>query len=147
MSDEILLDVPNACNPVSGICTGGRPHPKDLEQAKKRGVCRVVNLCPPGEISDYDEPATVAALGMEYINIPIAGPQDLTEANARKLAEAIGPASGDHPVFVHCASSNRVGALFALKARYIDGLDTEAALKVGRSAGLKALEPVVRGLL
>jgi uncharacterized protein (TIGR01244 family) len=144
---KLLLDVPNACTPETGICTGGRPRPEHLRQAKERGVRRVVNLCPPSEACDYDEAATVAALGLDYVNIPIAGSADLTPENARKLAEAIRDASEDHPVFVHCASGNRVGGLFALKARYVDGLDAERALAAGRNAGLTALEPVVRKLL
>ncbi|MDI3259061.1 MAG: sulfur transferase domain-containing protein [Sinobacteraceae bacterium] len=147
MTTPPLLDVPNACTPQDGICTGGRPRPEHLRQAKERGVRRVVNLCPPNEACDYDEAAVVAALGLDYVNIPVAGPADLTPENARKLAEAIRDASAAHPVFVHCASGNRVGGLFAIKARYVDGLDAERALAVGRSAGLTKLEPEVRKLL
>lgn len=147
MTTSPLLDVPNACAPQDGICTGGRPRPEHLRQAKERGVRRVVNLCPPDEACDYDEAAVVAALGLDYVNIPVAGPADLTPENARKLAQAIRDASATRPVFVHCASGNRVGGLFALKARYVDGLDAERALAVGRSAGLTKLEPEVRKLL
>ena len=44
-------------------------------------------------------------------------------------------------------SGNRVGALFALKAQYVDGKSTEDALSEGRAHGLKAMEPAVRQLL
>jgi hypothetical protein len=50
-------------------------------------------------------------------------------------------------VLVHYASSNRVGALFALKSHFIDGCDVETALADGRAAGLKDQEPAVRALL
>jgi hypothetical protein len=48
---------------------------------------------------------------------------------------------------VHCASSNRVGAMAALRAAWIDGRPTEEALQIGRAWGLKSLEPTVRARL
>ncbi len=145
MSDKIWLDIPNCCTPGVGLCTGGRPQPRDLEAAQAKGVRRVINLCPHSEDPGYDEPALVAKLGMEYVNIPIAGPADLTRDNARKLAEAL--AGGQGAMLVHCASGNRVGALFALKAHYLDGRSIEDALADGRAHGLRAMEPAVRQLL
>ncbi|WP_051749258.1 beta-lactamase hydrolase domain-containing protein [Nevskia soli] len=146
MSSQIWIDVPNACTPAEGLCTGGRPRPEHLEQARQRGVKMIVNLCPPSEPSDYDEAAVVRSLGMVYVNIPVAGPADLTPANARKLATALSDAEAG-PVLVHCASGNRVGALFALKAHFVDGLPIEEAVNAGRAAGLKILEPAVRNIL
>ena len=93
----------------------------------------------------FDEPALVAALGMAYENIPVAGGGDLNRANAERLAQSLAGASG--PVLVHCMSSNRVGALFALKSHLLDGKSIDEALAVGRAHGLKAMEPAVRQLL
>jgi hypothetical protein len=45
---------------------------------------------------------------------------------------------------VHCASSNRVGAMIALRAALVDGASADAALAEGRRWGLKSLEPQVR---
>ena len=89
--------------------------------------------------SDRDQ---LEALGIRYIEIPIAGTDDLSEDNARRLAEALD--ESDPPVLVHCGSSNRVGALFAMKAYYVDGLSAEEALVVGQEAGMTRLEPAVR---
>ncbi len=144
---NIWLDIPNVCTPADGLCTGGRPQPEHLQQAKERGVRTIVNLCPHSEPCGYDEPTLVQSLGMHYVNIPIAGPSDLTDANARLLASTLSEAGAGHPVLVHCASGNRVGALFALKARYVDGLGIDEALAAGRAAGLKAMEPIVRQIL
>jgi uncharacterized protein (TIGR01244 family) len=146
MNAKPWIDIPNACTPADGLCTGGRPRPEHLRQALERGVKTVVNLCTPGEPCDYDEPALVQSLGMSYVGIPIAGPADLTVANAQKLGQTL-TAAGDSAVLVHCASGNRVGALFALKAHYIDGLEIEDALDAGRAAGLTMLEPAVRNIL
>lgn len=144
---DLLLDIPNACTPGSGLCTGGRPRPAHLQEAAQRGVRTVINLCPPAEAVDYDEAALVTTLGMQYVNIPVAGPADLTLKNAQQLAVALAEAGPGHPVLLHCASGNRVGALLALKAHCIDLLPPAEALALGRRAGLRALEPVVRQLI
>jgi uncharacterized protein (TIGR01244 family) len=141
----LLPELPNAGEPFDHIATSGRPSPEDFALAQQRGVTRVVNLCPHSEPCGYDEPALMKKLGLDYINIPIAGAGDLSEVNAQKLADALDGAKG--AVLVHCASSNRVGALFAVKAAKLDGKSVEEALAIGRSAGLKAMEPAVRQLL
>lgn len=141
-----LLDIPNATTPAPNLVTAGRPRPEHLQRARDAGFGTVVNLCPHAEPVDYDEPALVAALGLRYVNIPVANAADLTEDNARRLDAALREAA-DAPTLVHCASSNRVGALFALREKYLHGADVETALAAGRAAGLKAMEPVVRKLL
>ena len=146
-SHELWLDIPNCCTPGTGLCTGGRPRPEHLQQAQAKGVRTVINLCPPGEACDYDEAAVVSDLGMHYVNIPVGGPADLTRANAQALAAAMNEAGPGHPVLLHCASGNRVGALMAVKACLVDGLPAGEALAVGRATGLKALEPFVTQLL
>ena len=146
MKPHVWIDVPNARFPFEGVCTGGRPRPEDLRQASNSGVKAVINLCAPSECDNYDEGALVTALGMQYLNIPVASPADLTLDKAKALAEALREAHGA-PVLVHCASGNRVGALFALKACLIDGLSTEQGIAIGRSAGLTTLESEVRCVL
>ena len=146
MTASIWIDIPNPHFPFDGVCTGGRPRPQQLRQARAAGVKTVVSLCSPSERDDYDEGTLAAALGMRYLNIPVAGPGDLTLASASLLAEALHDAPAS-PVLVHCASGNRVGALFALKAHLIDGLGIERSIAIGRSAGLATLESEVRCIL
>lgn len=146
MTASVWIDVPNVRFPFDGICTGGHPRPWHLHQARSGGVKLIVSLCALSEYHGYDEGELAESLGMRYLNIPIAGPPDLTAANARKLADALHEAKGS-PALVHCASGNRVGALFALKAHFVDGLALEPALAAGRSAGLATLEPTVRYIL
>ncbi len=144
---DFYLDIPNACTPGSGLCTGGRPRPEHLQKAAELGVKVVVNLCPQAEACDYDEAAVVAALGMSYVNIPVAGAAGLTPANVALLAAALDGHGDGKRTLLHCASGNRVGAMLALKAKQIDGKTAAEALEIGRAAGLTALEPVVVQLL
>lgn len=145
MNAALLSELPQAGQPFEGVFTAGRPSAGHFEQAKQAGVTRVINLCPHAEPCAYDEPELMAQLGLDYINIPIAGAGDLNVDKARELDAALQGVDGK--VLVHCASSNRVGALFALRAFHLHDASAEAALAVGRSAGLKAMEPAVRQLL
>lgn len=137
--------LPAACKPIEGVIACGLPSEDELREAHGGGLRTVVNLCPVRE-QKFDEGALVASLGMRYEHIPIAGAPDLTRENALRLARILSdPAS--RPVAVHCASGNRVGALFALKAFFADGCDPAAAIAAGRAAGLNALEPAVTAVI
>lgn len=52
-----------------------------------------------------------------------------------------------YPIAVACSSGNRAGALLAVESFWLDGVSPEAALALGKSAGLTRLEPSVRLLL
>ena len=47
---------------------------------------------------------------------------------------------------VSCASSNRVGAMFALKAFWLDKMPRDESLALGKKAGMLSLTPVVEQL-
>src|SRR5690606_7618516 len=133
------------CSPTPDLLTCGLPSVQDLQNAHKAGFKTIINLCPAQE-TPRDEPATAQTLGMHYFNIPVAGPGDLTEAKARELGAVVNNCDY-HPVLIHCMSGNRVGALLALKAFFVDGKSPREALNDGLAAGLKALEPAVWQLL
>lgn len=133
----------NAMFPEPDIQTGGQPSDEDLRQFKAQGYKTIINLRPPTEHPDFDEASLVESLGMTYINIPT------TSALDRDLVDRFHRALEDHdgPVVVHCASGNRVGALFALRANWILEKDPEAAFEYGVKSGLTAMAPLVRSLL
>lgn len=131
--------------PRPGLLTGGQPSPADWAALKARGVTMVVNLRPDSEMDGRNEAAEVAAAGMAYVGIPVAGAEGVDADNARRLWTLL--KSSGAPVFVHCASGNRAGALLALGAAQSGGMAPEAALEFGRAAGLTSLEPRVRGQL
>ncbi len=145
MHPLLLPHLPQAGQPFADVATAGQPSPEQLRDARARGFKRIVNLRPHSEPIGYDEAALAAELGLDYVNIPIAGPGDLTPEKARVLNSALQGAGG--PVLVHCASSNRVGALLALRAQQLHGQTAEEALAIGRAGGLKAMEPLVKQLL
>lgn len=140
-----LIDsIPFLGKPTPGVITGGQPNGAQFEALAKAGYRTVINTRAHGEPLVDQEQAFVEGLGMRYVHIPVGSGGDLTVANAKILADAL--ADGG-PALVHCASSNRVGALFALKAFHLDGQSADDALALGRAAGLTRMEPIVRGLL
>ncbi|WP_158984389.1 beta-lactamase hydrolase domain-containing protein [Lysobacter panacisoli] len=136
--------IPNLREPRANLLTGGQPDASAWQVLATQGVTTVINLRPDAELGGRDEAAEVAAAGMAYVSIPVAGAGEITPANARALSDAIAKASGR--VLVHCASGNRVGALLALGAAQ-EGADAQAALEFGKDAGLTGAEPRVRELL
>lgn len=141
----LFSDLPQAGQPFADVATAGQPSPEQLRAAKARGLKRIVNLRPHSEPIGFDEAALAAELGLDYINIPVAGAGDINLDKARALDAALQNAGG--PVLVHCASSNRVGALLAVRAHALHGKNLEDALAIGRDGGLRAMEPAVRQLL
>ncbi len=142
----VLVDLPNAKLPWEQILVGGQPTQDQLAEVAAAGFGTVINLRAPGELTEWDEQAEVVSLGMRYVSLPIAGKDDLTADTARQFAQHLKEA-GDQPVLVHCASSNRVGALFALKAFFLDGETQQEALAIGERSGLRSLAPMVEGVL
>jgi uncharacterized protein (TIGR01244 family) len=126
------------------LWVGGQPSLDEFSELQKIGIRHVINLRPDMEMQGFDEGSYVELLGMTYSQLPIIGMDDLTPQAAEQLDEQLNAAEG--PVLVHCASGNRVGALFALHAFFVICLDAETALQIGRDHGLTKLEPMVQAL-
>jgi len=113
----------------------GQPGAADLALAKKRGIKVVVTLRQPGEVK-WDEAAAVKRLGLEFHRFAIGRPDTLTTAifdgSLRVLANA-----KKSPVLLHCASANRVGAIWLAHRVVNDGLALEAARKEAKTVGLR----------
>lgn len=136
-SAEIL----NLSTPAENVLASGQPTQEQLQLLANSGVKHIINLRPVSE-QEWDEEAYVKSLGMEYHTIPVAGADGVTSDNAKKLDDLLTSLNGQ-PLLVHCASSNRVGALRALTAS-ANGEALESAITTGKTWGLTGLEPAVR---
>ncbi len=132
--------------PLPGLYTAGQPAPTDWAAIRALGIRTVINLRPPAEEAGRDEGAEVRAAGMRYLDIPVAHAAGINPDNARLLHAALAPAHGGG-VLVHCATGNRAGALLALEQADFDGVTPQAALELGRKAGVTALEPTLKQAL
>lgn len=116
---------------------GGQPTADAFDTAQERGVKVVVNLRSEREMKalDFDEAALVRRLGMEYVAIPVT-PDSFAAADADRLKDVLTRTSG--PVLIHCGSSNRVGAVWALYLHRHRGVALDEAIDLGRKAGLRS---------
>ena len=113
----------------------GQPSESEFADAKKRGVKVVITLRSKGEI-DWDEAGLVKKLGMEFHDYGFRDPADLTDKVFDGVRAAL-QQSNEKPVMVHCASANRVGAVW-LAHRVLDAkIPVEAALAEARAVGLR----------
>ena len=138
-----LPEIPNMTQPDDQLLIGGQPDEAQLRQAAAAGIEVVVNLRRTDEQVDFDQEAVVNELGMRYLHLPISGAADLTPESAEAFGEILETIDGQRAL-LHCASGNRVGALFALHAGLHQGLDTEEAIEYGRERGLGDLDEAVR---
>lgn len=137
--------LPNGRAPLPGVITGGEPGLEDLQALADAGYHTLISLRTDGEGSAIGAPEAEEH-GMRYASIPVAGAEGLTRENVEALDRILDdPETG--PVVLFCGSGNRVGALLALRAAWLDGASPEEALELGRAAGLTRLEPAVRAKL
>ena len=139
------LEMKNPRLMANGHISGGQPSKADLRKLKANGVVTVINLRTAGEFDDFDEARFLFDLGLRYEVLEIFGKTGITKANAQKLDTLLSQSGGK--TLVHCASGNRVGALMALRAFYFQGKSFEAAMLIGRAAGMTRLSRKVEEML
>lgn len=121
---------------LDGVFLGSQPAAADLEQAKSGGIRTVVDLRAAGEARGFDEPALVATLGLAYHSIPFQTPEELTDDVFDRTRALLGERA-NRPMFVHCSSGNRVGAVWLAHRVLDDGVAWDDALGEARLVGLK----------
>ncbi len=138
VSDELE---PYECGQVQklhtqgGIFLASQPQAADFAQAKEGGIKTVINLRKPEEL-DWDEEKVVRDLGLEYHSLPFKSPSELTP-EVFDRARALLNDPDKKPVLLHCASANRVGAVWLVHRVADDGLAYEDALAEAKTVGLK----------
>jgi uncharacterized protein (TIGR01244 family) len=137
--------LPNQTMPAEGIISGGQPTTEQLAAARDAGYRTVINLRRPEEPGVANEPEIVKGLGMDYVSLPVDGPAGLTRENVEAFATALDTA--EYPIVLHCGSGNRIGALFALKAYWLDGKSAEEAVEIGLDSGLTRLRGTVEEII
>lgn len=140
------LELRNARMPFDDVVTAGQPTSDQLEALVANGVRHAISLRPISEDGAGWEELHAAEFGYEFDRLPITGAESLTRENVETFAAMLAGTDGE-PTVLYCASSNRVGALVALKAAWLDGVPAEEAVQLGLAAGLTRLEAPVRELL
>jgi uncharacterized protein (TIGR01244 family) len=120
------------------VACGGATETGALEGLKKDGFKAVINLREASEAGANieDNAAKAKALGLNYIHIPINGQAPQPRSVDDFLAAVSNKAN--HPVFIHCGSANRVGAVWLVKRVLQDGWTVEKATEEAKMIGLRS---------
>ena len=123
------------------VACGGATETSALEGLKNDGFKSVINLRQASEAgANIDENAARAkALGLNYIHIPFNGQAPESKTVDDFLA-AVGN-KANQPVFIHCGSANRVGAVWLVKRVLQDRWPVEKATEEAKLIGLRS-EPL-----
>jgi len=106
--------------------TSGQPTESQLADIAALGVRCIINLgLHSHEKALADEAASVTALGMRYVHIPVEF-KNPTEDDFALFCEAF-ETSKDGPVHVHCIANYRVSAFFYRYRRSVIGMDAAQA--------------------
>jgi uncharacterized protein (TIGR01244 family) len=146
VSAHAVGDTVNVSTYNNKVWFAGQPAQGDFKKFADLGVKHVINLRTAGELANlgYEEDKVVAGADMEYHHVAM-GRELPTGSDLDALFAAIEKGKEDGGVLIHCASSNRVGTIWAAYRAMKQGLSKEDALAEGRAAGMKspALEAAV----
>ena len=142
---DAIAGVPNACEPIPGIVTGGQPAPAHLAALKQAGCAVVIDIREPMEPQPFRTPDAVVAAGLEYRSIPV-GHGAVSNATFSRLTDAMRELVGKRAAFIYCASGNRVGAGLLPYLMLDRGLDEESAVAQALRVGLRSAELMEQAL-
>lgn len=116
------------------------PGSEAIRQAAFEGMKSVVNFRALGEkdgLSPEEEQQRAEQLGLNYLHHPVTADNLDTEhvdAFRRSLKQL------QQPVFLHCASGKRAGAMTLMALAADKGWDGDTALKEGKARGIDLTE-------
>lgn len=136
--ETVVLEGVAPLHRVGNLLLAGQPSAEALRTLASGGATAVLDLRRGVEQRGYDEAALTEELGLAYTELGFGGPDPLTDSilhDARALLREHRQ-KGEGDLVVHCASSNRVGAVW-LTSRVLDeGVAWERALEEAHSVGL-----------
>ena len=130
--------VVNASSPLPWLVVSGQPSEAQLTALHAAGARTVIDLRDPMEPRGFDEAATASALGMQYVNAPIASGTLSDELMASVLAAL--RAASDTPTVMHCASANRTGGPLLAYLMLDQKMDEASAIDAAMRSGLRSAE-------
>jgi uncharacterized protein (TIGR01244 family) len=120
------------------VACGGATETSALEGLKNDGFKAVINLRQASEpgANIPENSARAKALGLNYVHIPFNAQAPEQKSVDDFLAAVANKAN--QPVYVHCGSANRVGAVWLVKRVLQDGWTIEKATEEAKLIGLRS---------
>ena len=138
VTKQELAGVRNYSRVDATVGCGGQVDPAAMAALKKEGYVSVINLRQPSEPgADVDAGRAAAQkAGLKYIHLPFNAAAPDTKVVDSFLAAVAD--KQNQPVFIHCGSANRVGAVWMIKRAVQDGWPVEKARAEGEAIGLSS---------
>ena len=115
---------------------GGATEPTAMAELKKQGFTSVINLRQASERgANVDESRAAAqSAGLKYIHLPF----DAANPDPKLVDNFLATVAdkSNQPVYIHCASANRVGAMWMIKRALQDGWEIDKAREEAEAIGL-----------
>ncbi|MEM6776306.1 MAG: hypothetical protein AAF670_01545 [Planctomycetota bacterium] len=117
------------------IWVSSQPGAAALLEVKQAGVTDVISLRSRRELN-FDDVALVREAGLRFQPLRFGGHQELTDELLDEARRSLSAAADERQILLHCASGNRVGAVW-IAYRVLDaGKPLAAALNEARQIGL-----------
>jgi uncharacterized protein (TIGR01244 family) len=120
------------------VACGGATETSALDGLKADGFKSVINLRLATEqgANIEENQARAKALGLNYFHLPLSGAAPDPKVVDQFLAVVSNTAN--QPVYIHCGSANRVGAVWLVKRVLQDGWPVDKATAEAKAIGLTA---------
>jgi uncharacterized protein (TIGR01244 family) len=128
--------ITNEKAPTEGVLFGGQPSAEQLESIAAAGYRTVIDLRGAGEDRGYDEATAASDAGLDYHHIEVTQQTLSSDAPFDQFLDLFSEA--ETPVLVHCASGNRVGAMYYTYLVAKKGMDRDEALAEAKAQGLRS---------
>jgi protein tyrosine phosphatase (PTP) superfamily phosphohydrolase (DUF442 family) len=141
IEQSLKSDVPRILCLTESYATGAQPSDEAFDKLAANGFHSVLNLRTAEEGVDLEkERKLVTQAGMRYFSIPVVSSAPRAE-QADEFIRLVKNKS-NHPMLIHCASANRVGAFMMIyrtvEHGWTEDMAYEEAVKIGLSSeGLK----------
>jgi uncharacterized protein (TIGR01244 family) len=130
-------DAPKILCVNENVATAAQPKDEAFAKLAANGFTAVLNLRTDAEGVDLKrEQELVEKAGMKYFNVPVVGSAPKTESVEAFLKVVKDKAN--HPMLIHCASANRVGAFWMIYRVVEQNWPEDKALEEAKQIGLSS---------
>jgi len=136
VTKQTVPGVTNFARLETTIACGGATTPDAVPELKKMGYVAIVNMrlaSEPGANVE-GEAAAAKAAGINFYHIPFAAASPDPAVVDQFLKTIAAPEN--NPAYIHCASGNRVSAMWMIKRMVIDHWDADRAYTEASALGL-----------
>jgi uncharacterized protein (TIGR01244 family) len=136
VTKENVPCITNFARVETTVACAGATTPAAVATVKRMGYNSIVNMRQAGEAGAEleAEAAAAKAAGITYIHLPFNAAAPDPAVVDRFLEAVTTPAN--QPAYLHCASANRVSAVWMIKRMMVDKWDAERASTEAAALGL-----------